>query len=101
MAKIVFEGVTDGKVAMRTAELFDGTRTVVVKAAGLLSKDAAPGVGNVLELHWGCIKEGAGDVWSPPPPGSILPPGTRDPDGTGVASRSAFTADGTLVGRER
>ena len=91
-----FEGVEDGRVAMRTAELSDGTRMVTIKAVNLLPEDAAP-ADAVLELHWGCVKEGGGDEWTPPPGGSTLPPGTRDPDGEGIASRSTFNADGTMV----
>ena len=66
---------------MRTAELTDGTRTVAVRASNLLPPDADPG--SVLELHWGCVTEGAVEGgWSAPPPGSVLPSGTRDPDDT-------------------
>jgi hypothetical protein len=51
VAVIVFEGVTDGKLAMRVADLTDGTRCVNLRASGLLPKGPA-GPSGVLELHW-------------------------------------------------
>lgn len=98
-----FEGVKDGSITMLTVELADGTRTVSLKATGLLPGQTTPegrADRGVLELHWGCVKEDAeGDGWSFPPTGAVLPDKTRDPDGDGMAARSAFGPDGSLVGR--
>lgn len=97
VTEIKFDGVEDGRVAVLTVERGDGTRSVTVKTANLLARDESGKNVGVLELHWGCVKEGAGDAWSYPPSGAVLPPGTKDPDGDGIAARSAFRDDGSLV----
>jgi len=55
----------------------DGTRVVRIKCEGL---------GDGLQLHWGCVLEGA-DEWSPPPQGTNSSGGINGA-GDGIASRT-------------
>lgn len=55
----------------------DGTRVVRIKCEGL---------GDGLQLHWGCVLESA-DEWSPPPQGTNSSGGINGA-GDGIASRT-------------
>ena len=68
---------------MKRVDYPDGTRVVKITTQGL---------GDNLELHWGCVFDGA-DGWAPPPQGASATGGIND-FGDGVASRTKIGGDG-------
>ena len=74
---------TVGSVDMKRVDYPDGTRVVKITTQGL---------GDNLELHWGCVFDGA-DGWAPPPQGASATGGIND-FGDGVASRTKIGGDG-------
>mmetsp|Transcript_7326 Transcript_7326/g.32321 ORF Transcript_7326/g.32321 Transcript_7326/m.32321 type:complete len:1089 (+) Transcript_7326:185-3451(+) len=66
-----------GSVGMSRVDYPDGTRVVRIKCEGL---------GDGLQLHWGCVLESA-DEWSPPPQGTNSSGGINGA-GDGIASRT-------------
>ncbi len=85
VAAINFEG-TSGTVHLHRVDFTDGWKTITIKVDGV----GAEG----LELHWGCVYDGAED-WAPPPEDAVLPDDTRG-FGDDIASRSPFV-NGTCV----